>query len=839
MTVPIATYRLQLRDGMTFRRAESLVPYLRRLGASHLYVSPVFAATTGSTHGYDIVDPNRFDPALGSEADFMALSDALKAAGMGLVLDIVPNHMAASLENPWWRSVVTYGRASPHAGVFDIDWSRRLTLPWLSKPFAKAAEDGEVGLTTNPDGTAAFSLSGMSIPLHPDSVPPDPAAGKVDAEALEALHERQNFELIPWRDAPKRLSYRRFFEVADLVGVNVENAEVFEKTHRLILDLVRSGRVDGLRVDHVDGLTDPAAYLARLRQAIGPDVWLLVEKILQDGEELPSGWPVSGTTGYEFIDGLTHLLVDRKGAERLRRNYAALGGATDHRGGLRDARSMLITGNFEGEVAALRHLAVQLALSHEEDLGVSEADIDQALHALLAEFPVYRTYGTAEGMPEPDLALLQGLCERLRKTMPETGGRALGFLLDLLTDNCPPRQTAKAALFRRRFQQLTGPLMAKALEDTLFYRQMPVLGLNEVGGDAGREDFAPRHFHEAMTARARDWPLALSSTATHDTKRGEDARARLYALTDDPQPWIEGVTRWRAGNSRHVTRGEGGPAPEPELEWALYQALFGVWPPFLDPDDDEGIEALFARLLPYAEKALREAKLRSNWTDADEAYEGAVKDYIAALLSADNRLFLRDFHRSIQPYLRAGAWNGIAQTLVKLTAPGIPDIYQGSERLDLSLVDPDNRRPPDFKGLQASLVTDGDWPLDEEALLSGRLKQALVARVLAFRRANAALFEKADYAPVAARGGMKTHVIAFRRNHAGRSLIVVAPRMPLALIAGDGAIASAGWADTAIDLPDIAGPLTDALTGRMVAAEPHLRLSGVLDALPVALLLSG
>ena len=833
MTIPIATYRLQFRNGMTFRRAASLVPYFRRLGISHLYASPVFAATADSTHGYDVTDPNRFDPALGTEADFNALSDALKAEGIGLILDIVPNHMAASLENPWWASVVTHGRASAHAHVFDIDWSRRLTLPWLSSPFDAAVEEGEVTLTADADGNPALSLSGMTIPLVPGSLPDE------DAPSLETVHARQNFELIHWRDAPKQLSYRRFFEVTGLVGVNVEDERVFEETHRLILDLVRSGRVDGLRVDHIDGLSDPAAYLDRLRKAIGPQTYLLVEKILEDGEDLPSAWPVSGTTGYEFIDRLTHLLVDKKGAERLRRNCAALGGTTDYHDGLREARDLLIARNFEGEVAALRRMAVQLALSHEEEQGASQADIDEALQALLREFPVYRTYGTAGSMPETDRTLLDALAERLRKTLSNTGGRALDFLVATLNGDCPPRQTAKAALFRRRFQQLTGPLMAKALEDTLFYRQMPVLALNEVGGDAGREDFSPRHFHEAMAARARDWPLALSSTATHDTKRGEDSRARLYALTDDPQSWIEGVTRWRASNSRHVTRGKGGAAPEPELEWALYQALLGVWPPFLDPDDDDGIEALLDRLLPYAEKALREAKLRSNWTDVDDAYESAVKDYIAALLSADNRLFLRDFHRSIQPYLHAGAWNGIAQTLVKLTAPGIPDIYQGAEQMDLSLVDPDNRRPPDFDGLQSDLDPDGKGPWEEEALLSGRLKQTLIARILAFRRAEATLFEKGDYTPVSARGAMKTHVIAFRRSHEGRSLVAIAPRLPLALIAGDGAIPAAGWADTAIDLPDITGTLTDVLTGRTVQAEPHLKLSGVLTDFPVALLITG
>ena len=886
MTIPTATYRLQFRNGMTFRRAMTLIPYLKRLGVSHLYASPVFEAAAGSTHGYDITDANRFDPALGTAEDFDALAAALTENGLGLILDIVPNHMAASLDNPWWRSVIERGQASPHAPAFDIDWNRRLTLPWLAKPFAEAVADGDIVLSADTKaGCLALSLPGLAVPLDPESYDDalrgdDGLNGRLlsladvarregenmfhmrlrnlladkadlarlearlaalsqDAGHLEDVHERQHFELIHWREAPKRLSYRRFFEVTELVGVNVEDARVFEDSHRLILELVRDGKVQGLRVDHVDGLSDPAAYLTRLRGDIGDETYLIVEKILEDGEDLPADWPVAGTTGYEFIDRLTHVLVERKGVERLRRQYAALGGLTDMAAGLYDARQSMISRNFAGEVSGLKRLAIQLALSEETHVDAGEAAIAAALKALLAVFPVYRTYGTKGALSENDARLVAEAAAKIEPALDPEEKKALDFIVTLLTGECAPRQTPRAEKFRRRFQQLTGPLMAKSLEDTLFYRQMPVLGLNEVGGNAGREEFLPRHFHAAMAERAGRWPLALSATSTHDTKRGEDARARLYALTAEPQPWIDGVTRWRATNSRHVTRHPDGPAPEPELEWALYQALLGSWPHDLDIQDDAAVEALLERLFPYIEKALREAKLRSDWTDPRQDYETAVKDYIAALLSPDNRLFLRDFHRTIRPYLRAGAWNGITQAFLKMTAPGIPDIYQGSERLDLSLVDPDNRREPDYASLQASLDGTADWPQGEEALLDGRLKQALIARALALRAGHRDLFEHGDYRPLGARGAMKEHVVAFLRRHGDRRMLVVAPRLPNSLMAeADGTIPAERWLDTAIDLPDDIRSLTNAFTGEPVEPQAHLRIAGFLADMPVALLLS-
>ncbi len=886
MTIPTATYRLQFRNGMTFCRAKSLIPYLKRLGISHLYASPVFAATAGSTHGYDVTDANRFDPALGTQADFDALSDTLKENGLGLILDIVPNHMAASLDNPWWRSVIEHGQASRHAPAFDIDWGRRLTLPWLAKSFDAAVADGDIALAADVEaGCLAFTFSGIAIPLDPASYDAalkgedglngrllalaDPARPEDDARFhagmrdllanaedrsrldarlvelsrdaghLKEVHERQHFELIHWRDGPKRLSYRRFFEVSELVGVNVEDPKIFEDSHRLILDLVRSGKVQGLRVDHIDGLADPSAYLSRLRQEIGDETYLIVEKILENDEDLPADWPISGTTGYEFIDRMTHLLVERKGAERLRRQYAALGGLNDVAAGLHGARQLMISRNFAGEFAALKRLAIQLALSEENHLDVGEQALTDALKALLAVFPVYRTYGTKGALSENDAKLISEATAKIEPSLSADEKTALNFLSALLKAECAPRQTPRAAQFRRRFQQLTGPLMAKSLEDTLFYRQMPVLGLNEVGGDAGREEFLPRHFHAAMTERAAHWPLALSATSTHDTKRGEDARARLYALTAEPQPWVDGVTRWRATNSRHVTRHRDGAAPEPELEWALYQALLGAWPPRLDIQDDDEVEALLERLLPYVEKALREAKLRSDWVDPQDDYETAVKDYITALLSPDNRLFLRDFHRTIRPYLRAGAWNGIAQTFLKMTAPGIPDIYQGAERLELSLVDPDNRREPDYDLLQQSLDDLSGWPQGEDALLDGRLKQALIARTLPLRATYRDLFEKGDYRPLNARGAMKEHVVAFLRRYGDKVAIVVAPRLPNGLMAeADGAIPADRWGDTAIDLPDDIKSLTNAFTGDPVEPQAHLRIAGFLAELPVALLLS-
>ncbi|MCL9643804.1 malto-oligosyltrehalose synthase [Rahnella victoriana] len=776
MNIPAATYRIQFRDGVDFDKAVALVPYLKRLGISHLYASPVFTATSDSTHGYDITDANEIDPVLGGRAGFDRLSEALKAAGLGLILDIVPNHMAASLENPWWRDVIEHGGKSRYARHFDIDWSRRLTLPFLGDTFEEVLEKGEITLKADPrTGQPAFAYFDTYYPLAPDTY--GASETTPDNAALAELHQRQPYRLMSWRDAPRELSYRRFFEITGLAGVRVEDDAVFDDTHRLILELVHSGAVDGLRVDHVDGLADPKAYLERLREKAGADCYITVEKILGKGERLPADWPVSGTTGYEFIAALSDVLVEDENIAVLRNLYEnVVGKPVDMRDELRAAKLMMVEKNFEGEFNTLCQLALNIA--EEENHTWDANTLRAALRELLIAFPVYRTYGTSRGLPAGDAELLHKIIGKIQTSSLAVPGDILEFLARILSAQTPESVSGQADLFRTRFQQLTGPLMAKSVEDTLFFRQHMDLALNEVGAEPLLRRFSLDRFHQEMARRLEEQPAALSTTSTHDTKRGEDARARLFTLTEAPELWAENVTRWHQMNQSKVITLPDGPAPKLTGAWMLYQALAGAWPATLRPADEDGLRELNERFQLFVEKALREAKLRTNWGDSNDDYENAVLGYARHLLSPDNSLFLNDFYATIRPFIRAGLVNSLTQTVIKMIAPGVPDIYQGSEVLNFSLVDPDNRRLPDFDELEQLLVNNEKpaWD-DETAWTSGQLKQHVVAVLARYRQQEPALFLQGDYFPLETTGDHADKVIAFARQANGDAVIVAAPRL--------------------------------------------------------------
>lgn len=776
MNIPAATYRIQFRDGMDFDKAVALVPYLKRLGISHLYASPVFTATSDSTHGYDITDANEIDPVLGGRAGFDRLSEALKAAGLGLILDIVPNHMAASLENPWWRDVIEHGGKSRYARHFDIDWSRRLTLPFLGDTFEEVLEKGEITLKADPrTGQPAFAYFDAYYPLAPDTY--GASETTPDNAALAELHQRQPYRLMSWRDAPRELSYRRFFEITGLAGVRVEDDAVFDDTHRLILELVHSGAVDGLRVDHVDGLADPKAYLERLREKAGADCYITVEKILGKDERLPADWPVSGTTGYEFIAALSDVLVEDENIAVLRNLYEnVVGKPVDMRDELRAAKLMMVEKNFEGEFNTLCQLALNVA--EEENHTWDANTLRAALRELLIAFPVYRTYGTSRGLPAGDAELLHKIIGKIQTSSLAVPGDILEFLARILSAQTPESVSGQADLFRTRFQQLTGPLMAKSVEDTLFFRQHMDLALNEVGAEPLLRRFSLDLFHQEMARRLEEQPAALSTTSTHDTKRGEDARARLFTLTEAPELWAENVTRWHQMNQSKVITLPDGPAPKLTGAWMLYQALAGAWPATLRPADEDGLRELNERFQLFVEKALREAKLRTNWGDSNDDYENAVLGYARHLLSPDNSLFLNDFYATIRPFIRAGLVNSLTQTVIKMIAPGVPDIYQGSEVLNFSLVDPDNRRLPDFDELEQLLVNNEKpaWD-DETAWTSGQLKQHVVAVLARYRQQEPALFLQGDYFPLETTGDHADKVIAFARQANGDAVIVAAPRL--------------------------------------------------------------
>ena len=783
--IPSATYRIQFRNGMTFDRVVALIPYFRDLGISHLYAAPVFTATTDSTHGYDVTDPNEIDPAIGGRDGFNRMAAALRQAGMGLILDIVPNHMSTSLENRWWRDVIEHGKQSRFARYFDIDWSRPLTLPFLGDTFEAELEKGAISLHRDSvTNKAALVYYDTAYPLNPGTWD--------ENKSIAELHEAQSWRLMSWREAPKQLSWRRFFEITGLVGVRVEDEQVFHDTHRLLLELVHDGTVDGLRIDHIDGLADPLGYLQRLRQATGPDCYITVEKILAKGEQLPAEWPVSGTTGYEFIASLAEVLVDDNSLERLEKVHnETLGVTVDRQNALRDAKGLMTDRNFEGEFTTLLNLARDLA--QHNGVEIQTDDIHHALRELLIAFPVYRTYGTAEGLTPSDVTLLSRVVASVNASEP-----ALSLIVRILTGDLPERDRDAATLFRTRFQQLTGPLMAKSVEDTLFFRHNLELALNEVGADPTPRAFSLSRFHQEMRIRLARQPDALLGTSTHDTKRGEDARARLYTLTEAPEQWGENLARWRQMNQTHVRFLNDGTAPNAADTWMIYQALAGVWPATLSPDDWDGLQTLEARFLGFIEKALREAKQRTDWIDSNESYENVVMDYVRHLLSPDNTLFLHDFSETLQPFVRAGLMKSLSQTVIKLTAPGVPDIYQGSEALNFSLVDPDNRREPDFAALVQNLTTANSTVFnDEQCWRDGRVKQYVTATLLRLRPHYPALFRYGDWLPLKVTGEREEHLIVYARVKDDEALIVAVPRLVFSVTRNEKL-----WVNTSVAIPE-------------------------------------
>jgi len=729
LTAPQSTYRVQLSARFPFEAARAVVPYLADLGVSHLYTSPVLRARSGSPHGYDIVDPTQVGPELGGEPGLRALVGSLRAHGMGLVVDLVPNHMAASAENPWWVETLRHGRASPYAEVFDVDWEAargRVRLPVLGGPLQQVAGEIEVG--------------GGWVRYHEHRFPLAPGTTRLD---------EQHYELVDWRRAAVDGNYRRFFDIDELVGVRQEDPEVFELTHATVLRLVAEGLVDGLRIDHVDGLADPAGYLERLAGRGVP--WVVVEKILESSERLPP-WPVAGTTGYEFLALADGLFVDPEAAGPFTDRYARLTGRDPNSVALavRCKRAVLAR-SFGGEVDAVaRRLAGDRAGNR------------AAVVELAAQYPVYRTYVTdraseadravvaaargacedglwADGEAEDDPAGRRPAADGRARDDPagrrpaadgrarddpagEGSGLAVGRLAAALCLDDPAADPEAV----RRFQQLTGPAMAKGVEDTALYRDTRMVARNEVGGDLARFGRTVAELHAANAERERRWPRSLLATSTHDTKRGEDVRARLAVLTAHPQRWWELAERWTGRLASGV---------EPADALLLWQTMAGAWP--LERE----------RCLAYMEKAVREAKLRTSWSDPDPAYEAAVRGLVERAYT--DHAFRAELDELVAEIAPAGRVNAAGLALLRLTSPGVPDTYQGTEVEQLTLVDPDNRRPAPFAA-------------------DGSLKYRVTRAALRLRRGRPELF--AGYRPLAA----PDRLVAFARG--GDRLAVLVSR---------------------------------------------------------------
>ncbi len=789
---PVSTYRLQLQPGFGFAEAAASADYLASLGVTHVYLSPILQATPGSRHGYDVVDHTRVSEDLGGEGAFRDMAARFRGLGLGVVVDIVPNHMAVpvpeSLNRPLW-SVLRDGAGLTFAGWFDVDWAAqdgRLLMPLLGGPVRDCLGDLTVG--TGRDGPVLRYFD-HELPLRPGT----------EGLPLPGLLDAQHYRLADWHLAATELNWRRFFDISSLIAVRVEDPGVFEATHEVILRLVGEGLIDGLRVDHPDGLADPRGYLRRLAARTGGR-WVSTEKILSGPERLPGDWPCAGTTGYDALGVVGGLFLDPAGAAPLTAAYERLtAGPARFAGVAEAAKREEASQGLAAEVSRLARLAGQAG--HPGLDGLSAADRAAVLTELLTAMPVYRAY-VVPGEPAPPVsaAVVQRAAATARPRLPERLHAALDAAVDLALGRGPADQHPR---FIVTFQQVCGPVMAKGVEDTAFYRWSRLAALNEVGGDPDSFGTSPAEFHEFAARLARDWPASMTTLSTHDTKRQEDVRARLAVLAEIPEAWAAEVTRWQ---DRAVALATGA-APEPDTAYLMWQTLAGGWP--LDSE----------RLTGYLRKAMREAKDRTSWTDPDPEYESQVLTFAELVLDDDELTGqVGRFVAGLDGDARA---NALGAKLVQLTMPGVADTYQGCELAGLRLVDPDNRAPADFaRGRDLLAALDAGAPA---AGLDGA-KLLVTAAALRLRRDHPDWFA-GGYTPLAAEGPAARHAVSFTRSG---TAVTVATRLPAGLRR------RGGWAGTALPLPH-AGPWRDLLTG---AAHPGARplLSDLLQRHPVALL---
>jgi len=916
-----ATARLQFHRGFTLHDAERLVPYYARLGTSHLYASPLLTARAGSTHGYDIVNHDEINPELGGEDALRALVDRLREHGMGLILDIVPNHMGVGgHDNGWWLDVLEWGRLSPYAEYFDIDWDPpdvamrgRILAPFLGTSYGEALESGNLKLKFDEaDGRlAVWYYDEHRFPISPSDYPAvllteggpleeiarvfadagaggraahrrqveqargqlsDPLYRPAIEEALRAyrsdtpegrdrLHrllERQNFRLAWWRAATDEINWRRFFDVNGLAGIRPEVPEVFEATHAKILKMYADGWIDGVRVDHVDGLAFPREYCRKLRRRleaaheqrpehlrdIPPVFW--VEKILTDHERLPTDWLTDGTTGYDFMNDASAVLHAPEGAAPITELWTALTGRPgDFAIEAQAARRQILRDNLASELRVVATAVHRVAKRDLRTRDYTRSAVQAVLTEILVHFRVYRIYAGPAGISETDQRVLDRALAGARRTARPMDLPLVDLVGHWLAGD--GLRSVPAGLRRQewlramvKFQQLSSPVAAKSIEDTAFYRYGRLLSRNEVGSDPAQFCMSVAAFHGASRDRRKRFPRALLATATHDHKRGEDTRARLAVLSEVPGEWETALGRWTRLNAS-LKRDLDGPAPDSADEVMLYETLVAAWPLGLDPADRAGVDAYRERVAAWFQKAMREAKRRTGWASPNEEYEAAAQAFLAGVLdpdrSADVAAEIAAFASRIAP---AGAVNGLAQMLLRLATPGVPDLYQGTEYWDFSLVDPDNRRPVDFAAREASLAEAGEPAVLLATWRDGRVKQAILARALALRSAAPSLFTEGSYIPLGIEGPASDHAVAFARVHEGRAAIAVAARFAANLerSADHPLPAGAAWAGTYLSIPrSLAGRRASDVMGDMDGPLPgRLRVGDVLSRLPVALL---
>ncbi|HWQ34707.1 MAG TPA: malto-oligosyltrehalose synthase [Blastocatellia bacterium] len=951
--IPTATYRLQFNHQFTLRQAAAVSDYLHALGISDIYASPLTTARRGSLHGYDVTDHTRLNPELGTQEDFNDFANRLRQHGMGLVMDVVPNHMCiAGSGNQWWNDVLENGPGSVYARFFDVDWhppkqnlDSKVLLPVLGDQYGRVLENQQIQLhyqrgafyaqyyeTRLPIAPRTSSLilrsalARVSAQLAEDNphclelesiitalshLPPrtetDPekirerrrekeiikrrlaaltaASATVQRaikevitefngtpgaphsfDRLEELLAEQAYRLCFWRVAADEINYRRFFDINELAAIRVEEPKVFAAVHELIFRLMKEGHVTGLRVDHIDGLAEPEQYLRDLQRgarralrSAGQNIqtsdracYVVVEKILGPDEHLPSTWAADGTTGYDFLNLLNGVFIETQHAAAFGKLYQRFTGQQQTFADVAyEGKKLVLHAAMSGELHVLARRLDRISEQHRYSRDFTLNSLQSALAEVIACFPVYRSYVRRDEreVSDDDRRHITRAIRQAKRRNPSVSPSIYDFIESLLLLRDPEGLTEKQREERRefvlRFQQLTGPVTAKGVEDTAFYRYYPLASLCEVGGEPSQFGLSVIDFHRRSEERLRHWPHTMLATSTHDTKRSEDVRARLNALSEIPARWYRAVLRWERLNREHKALIEDALAPDANEEYLLYQTLVGAWP--LAADAEAVQEEFIRRIEEYMLKALKEARVHSSWINSNEEYEQAMRRFVRAVLTPGSE-FRRDFCEFIAPVVRAGMFNSLSQTLLKIAAPGVPDFYQGTELWDFSLVDPDNRRPVDYelrKRLLASL--DSDEQRDQRALadellrrsVDGRIKLFVTSRALNYRRANRQLFERGAYVPLTAAGERERHVVAFARSSGGQLVVAVATRFLMNL---PEPVGGAVWNDTEIILPaEFAGCYRDVFTGSSSCARTRpdacaLPLAEICAHLPVALL---
>ncbi|MCP4650669.1 MAG: malto-oligosyltrehalose synthase [PVC group bacterium] len=915
MKTPLATYRIQFNPSFGFQQAKEVLDYLKALGISDIYASPIFKARKGSGHGYDIVDSNQINPELGTEADFDALSNCVTEKHMGWLQDIVPNHMAFDAGNKMLMDVLEMGRCSEYYEFFDINWNHpyesmrgRLLAPFLGRFYAECLESGEIELTYNKEGLSVNYYS-LRFPLKIESYSSvlgyridklangsDKADDLIgifsslgkkaenrysqlaqakkdfwelyiqdtgikefidenvrtfngspgDPESFNLLDEllgHQWFRLAFWKVAAEEINYRRFFTINELICLKIDDQDVLNQTHALIIKLVEEGKITGLRIDHIDGLQDPRQYLERLK-GVAKDTYTVVEKILIDKEQLSLDWPAQGTTGYDFLNHANGLFCMKKNQRSFNRIYTKFTGrGTSYEGLACNKKRLIISKHMAGNIDNLAVLLKQISSYSRHGSDITLYALRRALVEVLAHFPVYRTYISHDDFTDIDADYILSAVKKAKHISP-----GLFYELDFIEKflllkpehYIRDEEREKVIEFVMRFQQVSGPLMAKGVEDTVFYVYNRFLSLNEVGGSPDKFGIFVKDFHNFNKTRQANHPCSLNALSTHDTKRGEDFRARLNVFSEIPELWEQSIKRWNRSNKKIKTKLNAVIAPDKNDEYFLYQTLAGAF-----PFNVEDRDAFMGRLKEYLIKAVREAKVYTAWLKPDTDYENAYIKFAEEIM---NGAFLNEFLPFQKKIAYYGIFNSLVQTLIKMTAPGVPDFYQGTELWDLSLVDPDNRRPVDFVQREKMLrdIMHGKQNNLKELILDlwknkedGRVKMFLIYQILQQRKALPELFLKGDYAALDTGGKYKDHVVAFARTYKDDTALIIVPRFLTTLVEeGENPFGETVWSDTYVAVPDGVDKWTDAITDQVIEGKRTLAVSDIFKSFPGAMLIN-